>query len=414
MNRAGPELCVIDTPINMSTVIPQQAGGFREEEVPLPLRITPPWTWSVLTFCATFVVSALIVLAVGRVEIVSRGRGVVRPTGGIRPLTAQRTGAVALIYVQSGDPTRAGDPILRIQSSEAQAATQEADGEVARARAEYQQNVAADQAFVTRQMSDLQSRAGALREQVSSHIRSVELFQGRLKTNVKLREAGLVSDLDFVAAQEGLEQAGRQLASARQALLQIEQEIASLEQRRRAELRASEQKLRAAEIRRDAIASSHRDDVIRAPLSGHVEGLVVRVGDVVANGDQVGKLIPDNAPVEVVAFLPEKDRAFVTAGDVARIEFDQYPYTHFGTRTANIIRVSNDVASPYEVREAFGQPQNLDGASHRIELHLVDDVQGARRIPVRSGMLANVRFVLRREAPLAIVFNPLRRLFSRE
>jgi multidrug resistance efflux pump len=368
----------------------------------------------VLAICATFVVSSLILLAVGRVEIVSRGRGVIRPTGGIRPLTARRTGAAAQVYARSGEPIRAGDPIVRIQSSEAQAAAQEAEREVQRARAEYQQHLAADETFVTRQLGDLRSRAEALRDQLASHTRSVELFGGRLKANQKLREAGLVSELDIVSAQEGLEQAGRQLASARQSLLQIEQEIASLEQRRGAELRASEQKLRGAEIRLEAVASSQRDDVIRAPISGRVEALVVQPGDVVLSGDQLGKLISDNAPVEVVAFLPEKDRASVRPGDLARVEFDQYPYTQFGTRTATVVRVSADVASPHEIREAFGQPQTLEEASHRIELRLVDDAEAARRIPARSGMLASVRFVLRREAPLAIVFNPVRRLFSDE
>jgi len=111
-----------------------------------------------------------------------------------------------------------------------------------------------------------------------------------------------------------------------------------------------------------------------------------------------------------VCFLPEKDRAFVKEGDAALLEMDQLPYAEFGTVRARVLRISSDLASPHELQDALGEGPALAAPSFRVELEITD--AGAARkakVPLRSGMLLNARFTLRRQRLITLVLEPLRK-----
>jgi multidrug efflux pump subunit AcrA (membrane-fusion protein) len=114
----------------------------------------------------------------------------------------------------------------------------------------------------------------------------------------------------------------------------------------------------------------------------------------------------------VVSFLAEKDRAFVKPGDDVRLELDQLPYAEYGTLQAKVIRISDDLASPYEIREALGEDQKLDAPAYRVELEITDAASlHAAQVRLRTGMLMNVRYTLRRQRFITLVLDPLRRWF---
>ena len=54
----------------------------RGDDEPVPLRAAPPSTTSLVRVCGALVAFFVLVLAFGRVEITSRGRGVLRAEGG--------------------------------------------------------------------------------------------------------------------------------------------------------------------------------------------------------------------------------------------------------------------------------------------------------------------------------------------
>jgi multidrug resistance efflux pump len=141
-----------------------------------------------------------------------------------------------------------------------------------------------------------------------------------------------------------------------------------------------------------------------------VEAMLVKPGEVIKTGQALCKLIPQKAPLEVVAFLEEKDRAFVRLGDEVRLELDQLPYAEYGTLRARIERVSDDLASVFELREALGDNLLPNVPTFRVALRLTDTraVEKAG-IPLRSGMLMNARFTLRRQRLITLVLDPLRK-----
>ena len=74
-------------------------------------------------------------------------------------------------------------------------------------------------------------------------------------------------------------------------------------------------------------------------------------------------------------------------------------------------RISEDLASPFELRQALGDSHNQEPLpTFRVELAITDArAAEAARVPLRSGMLAKVRFTLRRQRLITLVLEPLRK-----
>lgn len=48
-------------------------------------RISPPWAWWLFWLLTSLFATALLITVVGRISVHSRGRGILRPTAGVRP-----------------------------------------------------------------------------------------------------------------------------------------------------------------------------------------------------------------------------------------------------------------------------------------------------------------------------------------
>jgi membrane fusion protein len=240
---------------------------------------------------------------------------------------------------------------------------------------------------------------------------SAEHYERRVQADLGLLKRGLVSEMAVSETRDSLAQAQRQLSAAEQTLDQTRQELASLESRREDELWNRQERLAAAQNKRDALAVVLRQAVIEAPQDGTVEALLVKEGEVVQAGQPLGKLVPVDSPLQVVSFLAERDRAFAKPGDEVQLELDQLPHAQYGTLQAKVLRIGDDLASPSEIHDALGD-QKLEAPSYRVELEITDArAAESANVKLRTGTLMNVRFTLRTERLITLVLNPLRRWF---
>jgi len=245
---------------------------------------------------------------------------------------------------------------------------------------------------------------------VASQERSEALFLRRLSRFETLERDGIQPPARVDEAREALAQAQRGLNLSEQALEQARQERAGLDHQRQELLWRRDQTITSAEAQEQALAFLQAQTVVKAPRDGVIEALLVKPGDVVAPGRALGKVVPADVPLQAVCFLAEKDRAFVKPGDEAVLELDQLPYAEYGTVRARVLRISSDLASPHEIQEALGESTGIAGPTIRVELAIVD--AGAARkaqVPLRSGMLLNGRFTLRRQRLATLVLDPLRK-----
>jgi len=397
------------------------AGLFREEALQHYLqaedghglvRVSPPWTWAVLWIVLAALFAALVAGVAGSVEINSRGLAILRPVGGVRTLTSQVSGTIASVDVHSGQLVKAGAQLLRIDAPALQGQLLEADRQLAAVRSDFQAATDRQDQYYRQQEANIRSRIQNFEELVASQQNSSARIEAKLSAMQKLTSAGLVSRISEADTKEAVAQAKRDLNMAQQNLEQARQELASLGSQRQDELWQRQQILSSALSRRDSLAIQLRQTRMLAPQDGVVEALLVQPGEVVQPGETVGKLIPENATMQVVSFLPEKDRAFVKVGDEVRLELQQLPYAEYGTLQARVVRVGDDLASPYEIREALGDEQKITDPTYRIELRIVDaSAATAAKVKLRTGMLMNARFTLRRQRPITFVLDPLRRWF---
>ena len=376
------------------------------------VKVSPPWTWTLLWIFLTALGAALLASFLGHVEVNGRGRGIVRPSTGVRMLVSQSAGTVGSIEVRSSQAVKSGAVLLRIAAPNIQGQLLEAERQTEAVLGDYQAISIRQDAAYTEQSQRLKARIAQLQGQLASFGQSIQIYERRLKAKLILQKEGLVSPIETDEAREALEQTRRQLSGAQQSLDQTKQERAALESRHQDELWQRKQVVQNSESKRDSLAFVQGQTVVLAPEDGVVEALLVKPGEVVQAGQVVGKLIPQGAPLQVVSFLAEKDRAFVKPGDEVHLELEQLPYAEYGTLRARVTRVSDDLASPFEIREALGEDQKLEASTYRVELEITDaKALTSAKVKLRTGMLMNVRYTLRRQRLITLVLDPLRRWF---
>ena len=379
-----------------------------QEDASSPLRVSEPWTWALFWTIAVALTASLLFAIFAKIELNTQGRGVIQAAGGVRTLTAQIDGTVSELLAHPGAQIGVGDPLIRLQSAQTQAALLQSNRQL-----ELQQSGAKnfneqEDVLHQEQVSKLKARIVLLTSDIGSYNRTIEFYQEKVKANEELFRQGLVSRFNVNDIKESLEQARRQRDGSNQSLVQAQQEMASLQAQHQNQIWQRTESLSEAAAKRDALDYTlHQGDVI-APATGSLDSLFVKPGDAVRAGQSLGKFVPEGTALQVVSFLPEKDRAFIHAGDEAQAEVDQLPYAEYGVVRVRVIRVAQDFASPDEIADALGGLK-LDGSFVRVELEVLPSK--GPRLPLRSGMMLAVHCTLRRQRLITVIFDPLRRLF---
>jgi hemolysin D len=151
---------------------------------------------------------------------------------------------------------------------------------------------------------------------------------------------------------------------------------------RLAELASAE--TRAASLAREVAKAGNRTErqTLTAPIDGVVQQLAVHtVGGVVTPAQQLMVLVPQDQPLEIEAWIDNKDIGFVHAGQLAEVKIAAFPFTRYGTVKARIVMVSHD-AVPLD-------KSNLVYAARVSLEHAVMPVDGTL-VPLSPGMAATV------------------------
>ncbi len=378
------------------------------------LTVAPPWTWSLFLGLSSIVGLFLLWSIFGRVPVTERGKGIILPVGGSRPLVSTVAGRVAAVRARNGQFMKAGETILEIEAPTVSGPALVASRDKATAEEDLRRMGIEEERVYQAQKRRVQERIQSARSQLASLNLSCGMQAKKVEASGRLEKEGLLSPFQVDEAREGLEAMRRQQDAARQALVAITQEQAALDsqyvdrslQRRRELERVS------ATAEGQSVALGQASIV--ATVDGVVEGLQVNPGDSIQVGDELGRVVPDAGPLEVVAFLPERHQAFVKGGNEAYLEIDQLPYGEFGSAKARVKRVARSAATPREIQAVLGSqgaPALVpEGVVVRVELDILDQrpaqKAGVRLVP---GMRTQVRFQIRRQSLMAMLAAPLRR-----
>lgn len=374
---------------------PAPEWAFMAPALALQQRPPPVFPRLLQSLILVVLVTALMWATFGQVDVVASAAGKVVPSGRSKVIQPSETAVIKAIHVQDGQTVAKGQVLVELETrgTAADLARLEADLlsahiDVARAAA---MMISVDQAqppylpvealagadslkrhaverWLQGQYLEVRSqldqadaeiaRAGFERDALSVSIRGLEqslpIAQELAEDYAALLAEQAVAKHQYLQRkQEHLQQQRElnQMQARRQEITAVLQAATHgrtsilAQQRRRmldlqheAEARASatEQELKKARLR-------HGLRTLSAPVDGTVQQLAIHTqGGVVTEAQPLMVIVPADQPVEVEAFLLNKDIGFVRAGQAAQVKVETFSYTRYGLAQGVVSSVSHD------------------------------------------------------------------------
>lgn len=427
----------------------------------LSLQATPPHPaprralWAIM---ALFTL-ALLWACLGQVDIVAVAPGRVVVSDGTKLVQPLEASVVQAIHVRDGDRVQAGQVLIELDPTTAQADHSRLRQERAGALSEAWRTEALLIALPSRSTSPRlpvaaqapelglsPSERALMHSQLEAEWGDLQAQQARLRSDIATREAELATvrqqidkllatlpivqqrEDDFKAlSEQGFvsQHAGQDRTRAR---IEMERDLATLRARRaevqsgiaqaeralqawRSETlrdlheRHAKADLQARALQAEGVKAGQRERLttLKAPVTGTVQQLAVRTtGGVVTPAQVLLVVVPDEAQVRAEVTLENKDVGFVNLGQEAEIKLETFPFTRYGTVPARVTHITADavVKEPSVSPDREGKAIATGGAVFPATLTLAAgtiDVDGkAMRLTPGMNLTAEIKTGKRR------------------
>jgi hemolysin D len=183
---------------------------------------------------------------------------------------------------------------------------------------------------------------------------TVPIEKERAATYKKLLEDQYVSKMDYLQFEQQRIDREQELAGQKQKLIQDSAALSEAEKNYRAlvsefqrirQTELSEVEMKAASLSQEVVKAGQKTDFqkLTSPIDGVVQQLAVHtVGGVVTPAQQLLVVVPQESPVEVEAWLENKDIGFVNIGQPVQIKVETFPFTIYGVINGTVVTVSHD------------------------------------------------------------------------
>ncbi|WP_378950528.1 HlyD family type I secretion periplasmic adaptor subunit [Pelosinus sp. sgz500959] len=335
----------------------------------------------------------------GTVDEVATAPGKIIPVGYVKAVQAEDKGIVKHIHVIEGQKVTKGELLVELDSTITQADFERLKKDVAYYTLEIDRLLAEqfDKPFVPNtnlpglDKKDLEYQLSLYDTRMSEYQMKLEIAQ----TNVRQAEAGLASALsrkgeykerlDIASEKEDrivqltkenavayftlldqrsqriqlykmLEAQDGEVDRAQWAVIRSQKEILGLREARNKEIATqmveSRRKLQAQNEELKKAQEKNRLSNIVAPTEGRVNQLAIHtVGGIVTTAQTLMMIVPEDAQMEVEAWIANKDIGFVKVGQKAAIKVDAFSFQRFGLLEAEIKEISPDVVERPDSKE---------------------------------------------------------------
>ena len=398
---------------------------------------------------AVFIVVALIVWAgFAHVDEVTRGDGRVVPSRQLQVLQSLDGGVVEQILAHEGDKVEAGQLLLMIDPTRANAAVADSAAQgialqarVARLRAlaqgitflpptpandQERAIVDGEKRLYDARVTELQTQVSIVHQQLSQHehelaemqakraaaARALELSTQELNQTRPLLATGAVSEVDILRLERDttknrgdVEQAAAQIGRA-QALIQEsgrkiqETELAFRNEAGR-DLAEAVGKLNA--LNQGALGLADKVDKaqVKSPVRGRIQRLLANtVGGVVQPGKDIVEIVPLDDSLVLDARVQPRDIAFIHPGQKANVKFTAYDFSIYGGLDATVENISPDT-----VIDEKGNAYYVV----RVRTHLSSFDE---KLPIIPGMTAEVDILTGQKTVLSYLLKPVLKVKS--
>jgi len=322
------------------------------------------------------------------------------------PIASPVEGRVAAVHAALGQQVRQGQVLIELEAEEQRARLDEERAQrdaLAGQIAALRQQIAAGGRRLAGQLGASQAAIEEARAKAREAEAAARLAQQEADRQARLLKDGLVPAAQAENARSAAEQRRAAADSLRQTLDRLAFEERSTEGERRGDVDELDRDL--AQLEGQAASSEatirrlERDvalRTLRAPVSGRVGQIAaVRVGSVVAAGEQLGMVVPGGVLKAIAEFLPASALGRIRPQQPARIVLSGFPSAQYGYLPALVARVASE-------------PR--DGTI-RVELVLRPDRR--TRLPLQHGLPGTAEVEVERVTPAVLVLRTVGKVFDR-
>lgn len=411
----------------------------------LEIEAAPPAPYSRIILWA---IMALLVLAIawacwGQIDITASAQGKLVPGAKVKTIQPLNAGVVQHIHVREGQKVQAGDVLLTLDGTIAEADLQRltlqldsVQQDISRTtllqqRLQGQTDTSDLKALSLPQQQALNSSWQEYQARQLSVQRQIDKLDAEVATT-KLNIGRIEKTLPLITEQaDSVQQLLAKSLASRSQYLELElnrinqAESLSIEQAKLQQLAAGineakqQQQVLNAEFQRqlsDALNQYHRDastlaqELIKAqstnaqqqllaPVDGTVEQLVLTtIGGVVTPAQELMRIVPQDQQLVAEAWLLNKDIGFVEVGQVAEIKLESFEFTKYGVIDGEIIDISTDAVEMEGVGLVF--PLKVALKQHSIKA-------GNKTVPLGSGMAVTVEVKTGQRRIIEFLLSPI-------
>lgn len=386
--------------------------------------------------------------SLGRMDVVSVAQGEVLAVGRSKPVQADNLAVVKAIHVQDGERVSAGQLLVEFDPSLSDAELAQLRSQLLEARMDQARTTALLKALREGRAPALASLPEASAEALAQLRQRTEVEFQELRAHLAQADSALAQrDSEIGAAVAMIDSLkatmpiSRQMADDYRGLVEgkyvsrhawLEREQAAVQQKQQlvaqqarlsqaqaARRQAADQRQsalaesrrgllevqqqagqRITEVSQELLKAQRRDRQTRltAPVAGTVQQLAVTApGAVVTAAQPVLLIVPSDQPVEIEAFLANRDIGFVHAGQPARIKVEAFDFTRYGMLSGEVTSVSSD---------AIADPKR--GPVYAVRVRLAR-ASGERELPLAPGMAVRVEVHTGSRRLISYFLSPLQR-----
>lgn len=413
--------------------------------------VSPTARWTMRLIMVLFCI-ALLWACIGKVDIVAVAQGKVVPSGRTKVIQSAETAIVRHIGVQDGEIVKAGQLLIELDATNAQADISKAGDALLNARLAQLRLVAISESLKTDRQPQLQpdealppERWQAEQELANSEYQAYQQRRQNLQAGIAQRRAEIVTlqsmlapmtetvriartrEADYerliqgqfvgrhdyllrqqerITAEQNLTNQQNRLHEAQAALHTTQEQldvlVAEYKQQTLTQLRQANEQLQqyAPEVKR---AEQHNKQLaLTAPVDGTVQQLAIHtVGGVVTPAQALMLIVPRDDQIEVEATVLNKDIGFVKAGQSASIKIDSFPYTRYGYLTGVVTSVSSDAAQDEHLGLVFPA---------RVRLLQNELMVEGKAVKITPGMSLSVEIKTGKRRLISYLLSPLQKM----
>lgn len=385
---------------------------------------TPPGTKLYTSLIAVVVAAAFGFLLFGEYATRVEVQGLLTDRSGVSEISAPAPATIREVHVKEGQIVRKGDPLVTISLSDGSDASGEGlSGQLAKLDRQDEELARQETLATTLGETELQ----ALRQRKNSLSASIRSMSSQI--SLIDRQVALARDNVGRAKRLASRGAGtkQQLEEARSEMLTRELDRETIRERlanQRGELSATDSEIKVREINlqqsrsqlseRRAALGEQRSEMARrdsltltASKTGRVADIAAKLGMQVKPGRDLVSIVPDNRKLEVNLYAPTRSIGFVKPGQVARLQFDAFPFQKYGTASGVVTWVSEVPTTP----TGIANEANNQVPMYRVRVQMDSQTFKTKtgQYELKPGMTVSANLVLENRQLWEVFFEPILR-----